>query len=167
MGCIRCLAPKPMKPMREGTSTPFTLDGEQQQNKIGDGRTVRLIEPNNNRTIEGQGGQAMTTTEEADELVYCAICNRPPGAKGYDKKLTISRHWSGAGVVPCWAIVHPGCDYRESRKAFVERLRRLRLNARQRSSTVSRTASKGSPVAIGIPFGLNATGAIVANVGTG
>jgi hypothetical protein len=58
-----------------------------------------------------------------EQPVRCAICREPP-QPGRRRWLTISRRFFGCGVVPLWAIVHKGCDWRESRKAYIERRRR-------------------------------------------
>jgi len=55
--------------------------------------------------------------DEKKDLVFCGICGLPPGKHG----LRVSRRFLGAGYVPPWARVHPGCDVRESKKAFIER----------------------------------------------
>jgi hypothetical protein len=60
--------------------------------------------------------------DEKEELVFCAICGKPPGKHG----LRLSRRFLGAGSVPKWAIVHPGCDVRESKAAFRERMSKIR-----------------------------------------
>lgn len=53
----------------------------------------------------------------------CAICRirRPRG------KLTVSRFWTGCGIPPEWAIVHPGCDHRTKwrRHGYAMRVGRL------------------------------------------
>jgi len=58
-----------------------------------------------------------------DRPVVCAICGQPPGTRKM-KKLTISRRFHGCGTVPPWARVHSGCDWRESKAKFLQRMER-------------------------------------------
>ena len=57
-----------------------------------------------------------------DPPIKCAICGVPPGS-GRNRRLTISRRFH-CGCVPRWAIVHPGCDRRETDQQFRERMQR-------------------------------------------
>lgn len=60
--------------------------------------------------------------ERTDQPIACAICGVPPGTRPR-KRLSISRRFR-AGPVPLWAIVHPGCDRRETDQQFRERMLR-------------------------------------------
>ena len=57
-----------------------------------------------------------------DPPIKCAICGVPPGS-GRNRRLTISRRFH-CGCVPRWAIVHPGCDRRETDQQFRQRMQR-------------------------------------------
>ena len=69
-----------------------------------------------------------------DQPIKCAICGVPPGSGR--NRLTIS-HRFHCGCVPEWAVVHPGCDRRETDEQFRERMQRAATSA---TTTVANVA---------------------------